>query len=139
MTDNEDVLAQAREVFGTAQPVSKQTKKENLMSFRKGPVFIALRLVTPYDKAKQDYGEPFPRLTFLVNGKYVAFPMESGLLSDVADFMKQLASGQFPSSSNLQKASSSTMNPWTYPLSFAYTRSPVPNPESTVVCPRHAL
>ena len=91
MTDNEDVLAQAREVFGTAQPVSKQTKKENLMSFRKGPVFIALRLVTPYDKAKQDYGEPFPRLTFLMNGKYVAFPMESGLLSDVADFMKQLA------------------------------------------------
>ena len=79
------------ELLGEAQPVSMPPKKENLMSFRDGSVYMALRLVTPYDKDTQQYIEPVPKLVFVVNGKYVKLPMDSGLLDRFGVFMTKVA------------------------------------------------
>ena len=58
------------ELLGEAQPVSMPPKKENLMSFRDGNVYMALRLVTPYDKDTQQYIEPVSKIVTMSVGVY---------------------------------------------------------------------
>ena len=80
---NQEIIDKAVELLGSAQTVTKPTKKENVLSFRKGHVYIALKLVTPYDKEKQQYADPMPKIVFLVDGKYVRMPIDSSLLKSV--------------------------------------------------------
>jgi len=87
---NQEIKDKAVELLGSAQPVTKPTKKENVLSFRKGHVYIALKLVTPYDKEKQQYAEPMPKIVFLVDGKYVRMPIDSSLLKSLGKFLIDL-------------------------------------------------
>ena len=87
---NQEIKDQAVELLGSAQPITKPTKKENVLSFRKGHVYIALKLVTPYDKEKQQYAESMPKIVFLVDGKYVRMPIDSSLLKSVGKFLIDL-------------------------------------------------
>ena len=89
MTDQE-IKDRAVELLGSAKPVSKSTKKENILSYRKGHVYVALRIVTPYDKEKQQYAEPMPKIVFLVDGKYVRMPIDSSLLKSLGKFLIDL-------------------------------------------------
>ena len=43
----DEIAARATELLGQAEPVSRQPRKETLMSFREGHLFMALKLVTP--------------------------------------------------------------------------------------------
>lgn len=56
---SKEIMDRAVELLGTAQPVSKPTLKEDVMSFRNGHVYVALRMVTPFDREKNEYGEAF--------------------------------------------------------------------------------
>ncbi len=84
---NDTVRARAVELLGEASPVSKQAKKETVMSIRTGNAYMALKLVSPYDKQAQTYLDPVPRITFIVDGKYVRLPFDSGILKDLGNFM----------------------------------------------------
>ena len=86
----QEIKEKAVELFGAAQPVSKPTKKENILSFRKGHVFVALKLVTPYNREEQKYEDPIPKITFLVDGKYVRMPIDSSLLKSLGKFLEDL-------------------------------------------------
>ena len=55
----DEIAARAVELLGQAEPVSRQPRKETLMSFREGHLFMALKLVTPFDKVSQTYLDPF--------------------------------------------------------------------------------
>ena len=78
------------ELLGSACPVSKPAKKENILSFRKGHVFVALKMVTPYNREEQRYEKPIPKITFLVDGKYVRMPIDSSLLKSLGKFLEDL-------------------------------------------------
>jgi hypothetical protein len=87
---SEDTRKIAEKYLGTALSVSKPTKKENVLSFRKGHVFVALKLVTVFNKEKGEYDDPIPKITFLVDGKYVRMPIDSGLLKSLGGFLSDL-------------------------------------------------
>ena len=79
LTDKEhtmvdEIAARATELLGQAEPVSRQPRKETLMSFREGHLFMALKLVTPFDKGSQTYLDPIPKIVLMVDGKYVRGP-----------------------------------------------------------------
>ena len=67
-----------------------KTKKEKILSYKKGHVYMALKMVTPFDREKHNYGEPFPRITFLVDGRYVRIPLESDTLQELGEFMTKV-------------------------------------------------
>ncbi len=54
----EAIKNKAVELLGAAQSVSKPTKKENLVSFRNSHVFVALNLVSQYNRESQQYEDP---------------------------------------------------------------------------------
>ena len=68
----------------------KKTKKDKILSYKKGHVYMALKMVTPFDREINDYGEPFPRITFLVDGRYVRLPLESDILQELGEFMTKV-------------------------------------------------
>ena len=68
----------------------KKTKKDKILSYKKGHVYMALKMVTPFDRNINDYGEPFPRITFLVDGRYVRMPLESDTLQELGQFMTKV-------------------------------------------------
>ena len=68
----------------------KKTKKDKILSYKKGHVYMALNMVTPFDRNINDYGEPFPRITFLVDGRYVRLPLESDTLQELGEFMTKV-------------------------------------------------
>ena len=76
LTDKEhtmvdEIAARATELLGQAEPVSRQPRKETLMSFREGHLFMALKLVTPFDKGSQTYLDPIPKIVFMVDGDLI--------------------------------------------------------------------
>lgn len=87
---SEDIMNRAVELLGTAQPVSKPTLKEDVMSFRNGHVYVALRMVMPFDRERNEYADAFPRITFLVDGKYVRMPIDSDLLMSLGSFLMKV-------------------------------------------------
>ena len=87
---SKEIMDRAVELLGPAQPVSKPTLKEDVMSFRNGHVYVALKMVTPFDREKNEYGEAFPRITFLVDGKYVRMPIDSDLLTSLGNFLVKM-------------------------------------------------
>ena len=82
--------AKAVELLGEARPVSRQPRKENIMSIRRGHVYMALKMVSAFDKDRQEYLEPLPKITFLVDGKYIRMPVDSGLFTELGRFMVNL-------------------------------------------------
>ena len=86
----EQIMDRAVELLGTAQPVSKPTLKEDVMSFRNGHVYVALKMVMPFDRERNEYAEAFPRITFLVDGKYVRMPIDSDLLVSLGRFLMKM-------------------------------------------------
>ena len=46
----DEIAARATELLGQAEPVSRQPRKETLMSFREGHLFMALKLVSCSDR-----------------------------------------------------------------------------------------
>ena len=68
----------------------KKTKKDKILSYKKGHVYMALTMVTPFDREINDYGEPFPRITFLVDGRYVRLPLETDTLQELGEFMTKV-------------------------------------------------
>ncbi len=86
----DEVESKAIELLGQAQPVSRQPKKETVMSFKDGPVYMGLKLVSPFDKDTQEYGDPVPKIVFLVDGKYVRMPLDSRLFGEFGKFLIKL-------------------------------------------------
>lgn len=70
--------------------VVKKTKKEKILSFKRGHVYMALKMVTPFNREKNEYGEAFPRITFLVDGRYVRLPLECDTLKELGQFMTKV-------------------------------------------------
>ena len=60
------------------------------MSFSHGTVYMDLRLVREYDIAKQDYGEPIPKIILLVNNKFVPIPFDSVFLKQFGNFVASI-------------------------------------------------
>ena len=54
MEMNTSAEAKMIEALGQAQPVSRQPKKETVMSFKNGPVYMGLKLVSPFNKDTQE-------------------------------------------------------------------------------------
>ncbi len=89
MTD--DIEIKAMELLGQAQPVSRQSRKEKVMSFKNGPVYIGLKLISQFDKDTQEYGDPVPKIVFLVDGKYVRLSLDSKLFGELGSFLIKLS------------------------------------------------
>lgn len=87
----EDIENEAMELLGRAQPVSRQPKKETVMSFKDGPVYMGLKLVSQFDKETQGYGDPVPKVVLLVDGKYVRMPLDSDLFGKWGEFLIKLS------------------------------------------------
>lgn len=83
--------AKAIELLGEAKPVSRQSKKETVMSFRRGPLHMGLKLVAPFSKEQQSYGDPVPKIVFLVDGKYVRMPLDGRLFGEFGKFLSDLS------------------------------------------------
>ena len=75
---------------GTDYSVERRTKKQKILSYKRGHVYMALKMVSPYDKEKQTYGGAFPRITFLVDGRYVRLPLDSDELKDLGAFITRV-------------------------------------------------
>ena len=86
----EAVRAKAMDLLGRAQPVSKEPMKDTLMSFRDGHIYAALRMVSPFDKKTQSYQQPEPKITFMVDGKYIRMPIDAPLIKRFGDFLMKL-------------------------------------------------
>ncbi len=91
MEQNNSVCDKAVELLGEAMPVSRQPKKETIMSFKKGPVYMGLKIVSPFNKETQEYEAPIPKVVFLVDGKYVRLPLDSDLFKDWGEFLGKLS------------------------------------------------
>ena len=81
----------ARALLGEAQPVSRQPKKETVMSFKHGSIYMGLKLVSPFNKETQEYEDPVPKIVFLVDGKYVRMPIDSELFGEFGGFLMKLS------------------------------------------------
>ncbi len=96
LTDKEhtmadEIAARATELLGQAEPVSRQPRKETLMSFREGHLFMALKLVTPFDKGSQTYLDPIPKIVLMVDGKYVRMPVDGNLIGSFGSFLCRMS------------------------------------------------
>ena len=91
MEMNTSAEAKMIEALGQAQPVSRQPKKETVMSFKNGPVYMGLKLVSPFNKDTQEYEDPIPKVVFLVDGKYVRMPIDSELFREFGSFLLKLS------------------------------------------------
>ena len=91
MEMNTSAEAKMIEALGQAQPVSRQPKKETVMSFKNGPVYMGLKLVSPFNKDTQEYEDPIPKVVFLVDGKYVRMPIDSELFREFGGFLLKLS------------------------------------------------
>lgn len=96
LTDEEhtmvdEIAARAVELLGQAEPVSRQPRKETLMSFREGHLFMALKLVTPFDKVSQTYLDPIPKIVLMVDGKYVRMPVDGDLIGSFGSFLCRMS------------------------------------------------
>ncbi len=60
------------------------------VSFRKGHVFVALKPAFHYDRESQQYEDPVPKITFLVDGKYVRRPVDSPIPKSLGKFLGDL-------------------------------------------------
>ena len=68
-----------------------KSRRDTVLSFREGHVFMALRMVSPFDQNNGTYLDPIPRITFLVDGKYVRMPVDKNLLKKFGSFMVKLS------------------------------------------------
>ena len=68
-----------------------RSRRDTVLSFREGYVFMALRMVSPFDKDRGTYLDSIPRITFLVDGKYVRMPVNKNLLKRFGTFMVKLS------------------------------------------------
>ena len=80
----------AVELLGSAAPVSKPVRKENLMSFREGNIFVALKVMSEFDRYTRSYSDPLPKIVFMVDGKYVRIPVDSELIKGLGEFLVKL-------------------------------------------------
>ena len=87
----DEIAARAVELLGQAEPVSRQPRKETLMSFREGHLFMALKLVTPFDKVSQTYLDPIPKIVLMVDGKYVRMPVDGDLIGSFGSFLCRMS------------------------------------------------
>ena len=87
----DEITARAVELLGQAEPVSRQPRKETLMSFREGHLFMALKLVTPFDKVSQTYLDSIPKIVLMVDGKYVRMPVDGDLIGSFGDFLCRMS------------------------------------------------
>ena len=90
MNQNE-VKDKAVELLGEAQPVTLQPKKQTILSFQRGNIYMGLKLVSEYDKSAGRYKEPVPKITLMFDGKYVRMPIDSSLIRDFSRFLGSLA------------------------------------------------
>ena len=58
----EAVRAKAIDLLGEAKPVSREPMKDTLMSFREGHIYVALKMVSSFDKESQSYQQPQPKI-----------------------------------------------------------------------------
>ena len=96
LTDKEhtmvdEIAARATELLGQAEPVSRQPRKETLMSFMEGHLFMALKLVTSFDKGSQTYLDLIPKNVLMVDGKYVRMPVDGDLLGSFGSFLCRMS------------------------------------------------
>ena len=88
---SEEIIVNGATAFPEVKSTAvKKTKKDKILSYKKGHVYMALKMVTPFDREINDYREPFPRITFLVDGRYVRLPLESDTLQELGQFMTKV-------------------------------------------------
>ena len=80
----------ARVLQAEDDSADRKPRKQKIMSFKRGRIFMALKMVSPFIKEKNEYGEAFPRITFLVDGRYVRLPIESDTLQELGSFMMKM-------------------------------------------------
>ena len=68
-----------------------RTRKDVVLSFREGHVYMALKMVSPCDDSTETKFDPIPRIVFLVDGKYVRMPVDRALLKKLGTFMVRLS------------------------------------------------
>ncbi len=81
----------AVELLGKPAPTTKPTKKQVLMKYNQNGVYLGLSVLETFDKEKQEYNPPKPKITFLVNGKYVNAPIDYHWLVTFGNFCLELA------------------------------------------------
>ena len=86
----EEVRAKAIDLLGEAKPVSREPMKDTLMSFREGHIYVALKMVSSFDKESQSYQQPQPKITCMVDGKYIRMPIDAPLIKRFGDFLIKL-------------------------------------------------
>lgn len=86
----EEVRAKAIDLLGEAKPVSREPMKDTLMSFGEGHIYAALKMVSSFDKESQSYQQPQPKITCMVDGKYIRMPIDASLIKRFGDFLIKL-------------------------------------------------
>lgn len=61
------------------------------MSFREGHLFMALNLVTLFDKGSQTYLDLIPKIVLMVDGKYVRMPVDGDLIGSFGNYLCRMS------------------------------------------------
>lgn len=57
---------------------------------REGHIYAALKMVSSFDKESQSYQQPQPKITCMVDGKYIRMPIDASLIKRFGDFLIKL-------------------------------------------------
>jgi len=80
---NDTIIKEAQEALGVPQPVSRPPLRIPVTKFRHGNIFVGLNMVADYDKKKQDYKVPKPKMTFIVGDIHPYLPVDAQLFKDL--------------------------------------------------------
>ena len=75
---------------------NRETNVRNLVSFDKGNIRLFMKFVTPFNRDKGCYEEPFIRLITLVDRRYVRVPLDLELLKGFGSFLTILGEAVEP-------------------------------------------
>ena len=88
--EDQDIIINAKELLGVAQPVSRPPRTDVVFSFNQGQVYMGLKMVQDYDKDRQQYKQGEPRIVLSINGNYQYVPLESSLFKNWGQFLIDL-------------------------------------------------
>ena len=85
-----EIITEAQETLGVAQPVSQPPIREVVHHFSMSPVYMGLKIVADYDKEAQQYEQARPGIVLIIGGKPVWVPPEASLMKSWGRFMIEL-------------------------------------------------
>ena len=87
---NDTIIKEAQEALGAPQPVSRPPLRIPVTKFRHGNIFVGLNMIMDYDKKKQDYKVPKPKMTFIVGDMHPYLPVDAQLFKDLGKSFTEL-------------------------------------------------